>query len=114
MRCWWNKEINRNIRLRTKAQKAGCLEAIPNIIQNQDRIERGDYYKHIASKMFGVPEENITPAMRKAAKKEPPDPHIKAAARMFGIDPSTVTPEQRQFAQEAMFCYRYGGSGVME
>ena len=35
----------------------------------QDRIKRGDFWVHIASKIFGVPKESITPAMRWAAKK---------------------------------------------
>ena len=48
---------------------AGMQCAVSINRQAQNRIERGEYYKHIASKMFGVPEENITPAMREAAKK---------------------------------------------
>ncbi len=37
--------------------------------QAQGQIKRGDVYTYIASLMFGVPKENITPAMRQAAKK---------------------------------------------
>jgi hypothetical protein len=33
MNRWWKKDVDRSIRLRTKAQKAGCLEAIPNILR---------------------------------------------------------------------------------
>lgn len=38
--------------------------------QAKDRIKRGDIYTNLASRLFGVPEENITQAMRKAAKEK--------------------------------------------
>ena len=36
---------------------------------NKDRIRRGDLYRYLASKLFDVPEEDVTPAMRRETKR---------------------------------------------
>ena len=38
--------------------------------QAKDRIQRGDFYTKYASEQFGVPEENVTPAMRRMTKEK--------------------------------------------
>ena len=78
-----------------------------------------DVHTEFAAKKFGVPAENITPAMRTAAKKLRPwkfpnwqqaldrikraEVYARIASKMFGVPEEDITPAMRKAAKNRVY-----------
>lgn len=82
-----------------------------------------EHYTLTASKLFGVPQDNVTPVMRVAARKRQPwgypnfqqaedrihrhDYITEFAVNLFGVPAENITPAMRQAAKNKMYYGMY-------